>query len=144
MCRGRHRGVWRLQVSGTLFQTKRKIGPRKVLGLSSLGVSLLWRSEDTFLTSMRFLRPAILIRSLFIPLNLAPSSPLQILEPEVLKSMGVSNPHTTHCLPNGKVMISTMGDEHGRGKGSFATFDSVSFEPLGQCPGISSCTALGR
>nr|XP_027217851.1 methanethiol oxidase-like [Penaeus vannamei] len=28
-------------------------------------------------------------------------------------------------------MISTMGDEHGRGKGSFATFDSVSFEPLG-------------
>nr|XP_027212650.1 methanethiol oxidase-like [Penaeus vannamei] len=55
----------------------------------------------------------------------------KILEPEVLKSMGVSNPHTTHCLPNGKVMISTMGDEHGRGKGSFATFDSVSFEPLG-------------
>ena len=49
----------------------------------------------------------------------------------MLKSMGLSHPHTTHCLPNGEVMISTMGDEHGNGKGSFARFDSITFEPKG-------------
>jgi len=55
----------------------------------------------------------------------------KIMEPEVLKSMGVTKPHTTHCLPNGQVMISTMGDHEGNGKGSFATFDSFTFEPQG-------------
>ncbi|KAK8749338.1 hypothetical protein OTU49_015803, partial [Cherax quadricarinatus] len=55
----------------------------------------------------------------------------KVIEPEVLKSAGVSHPHTSHCLPNGKVMISTMGDAQGKAKGSFITFDSVTFEHTG-------------
>nr|XP_045607980.1 methanethiol oxidase-like [Procambarus clarkii] len=55
----------------------------------------------------------------------------KVIEPEVLKSQGVSHPHTTHCLPNGKVMISTLGDAHGKAKGSFITFDSITFEHTG-------------
>lgn len=55
----------------------------------------------------------------------------KILEPEVLKSNGVSHPHTTHCLPSGKVMISTLGDANGYAKGSFITFDSFTFEHAG-------------
>lgn len=59
------------------------------------------------------------------------SSFQQIIEPEVLKSNGVSHPHTTHCLPNGQVMLSTLGDAQGKGKGSFITFDSHTFEHTG-------------
>lgn len=55
----------------------------------------------------------------------------KVLEPEVLKSQGLSYPHTTHCLPTGEVMISTMGDGGDNAKGSFATFDSKTFEPRG-------------
>ena len=56
---------------------------------------------------------------------------IQVIEPDVLKSHGQSFPHTTHCLPTGEVMISTMGDENGDAKGSFATFDSKTFEYKG-------------
>ncbi|MPC71274.1 Selenium-binding protein 2 [Portunus trituberculatus] len=52
----------------------------------------------------------------------------KIIEPEILKSNGVSHPHTTHCLPNGQVMLSTLGDAQGKAKGSFITFDSYTFE----------------
>ncbi|CAL4061558.1 unnamed protein product [Meganyctiphanes norvegica] len=55
----------------------------------------------------------------------------KIIEPEILKENGVSHPHTTHCLPNGKIMISTMGDAKGDAKGSFITFDSFTFEHKG-------------
>jgi len=34
-------------------------------------------------------------------------------------ALNVSALHTTHCLPNGDVMISTMGDAEGNGKGDF-------------------------
>ncbi|XP_076060123.1 methanethiol oxidase isoform X2 [Oratosquilla oratoria] len=53
------------------------------------------------------------------------------IDPEVLKSKDTTHPHTTHCLPDGRVMISTMGDAEGKAKGSFVTFDSATFEPLG-------------
>lgn len=43
----------------------------------------------------------------------------------------VSAPHTTHCLADGKVMISTMGDAKGNAKGEFILFDSNTFECLG-------------
>lgn len=30
---------------------------------------------------------------------------------------GLANPHTTHCLGNGQIMISCLGDPAGNGKG---------------------------
>ncbi|KAG0715893.1 Methanethiol oxidase [Chionoecetes opilio] len=62
----------------------------------------------------------------------------KIIEPEVLKSNGVSHPHTTHCLPDGKVMISTLGDAQGKAKGSFITFDSFTFEHTGPWTSMDS------
>lgn len=62
----------------------------------------------------------------------------KILEPEVLKSHGVSHPHTSHCLPNGQVMMSTLGDANGNGKGSFITFDSFTFEHTGPWTAMDS------
>lgn len=43
---------------------------------------------------------------------------------DVLKENNVTAPHTTHCLPNGNIMISTMGDRDGNAKGDFIVFDS--------------------
>jgi len=49
----------------------------------------------------------------------------------VLKSANLSAPHTTHCLPTGEVMISTMGDADGNAKGALATFNLSNFDYTG-------------
>ena len=41
----------------------------------------------------------------------------QVVEPSELLALGVSHPHTSHCMANGDVLISTMGDETEAGKG---------------------------
>lgn len=41
-----------------------------------------------------------------------------------MHAFNVSSLHTTHCLPNGDVMISTMGDAEGNGKGDFLLIDA--------------------
>ncbi|XP_077996711.1 methanethiol oxidase-like [Glandiceps talaboti] len=38
---------------------------------------------------------------------------------EVISKTGLSNPHNTHCLGNGDIMISGLGDEEGNGRGGF-------------------------
>lgn len=41
-----------------------------------------------------------------------------MVEPvEVFWKCGLANPHTTHCLGNGQIMISCLGDPAGNGKG---------------------------
>ncbi|KAH9409076.1 hypothetical protein TYRP_011351 [Tyrophagus putrescentiae] len=47
----------------------------------------------------------------------------QVIEPEALHRLGVSAPHTTHCLPSGQLMISCLGDETGANKGTFLLID---------------------
>lgn len=43
---------------------------------------------------------------------------LQIVEPiDLFWKCGLANPHTSHCLGSGQIMISTMGDPSGNGKG---------------------------
>lgn len=54
----------------------------------------------------------------------------KVIEPEVLKSQNKSFPHTTHCLPTGEVVISTIGDANHGPRGSFAVFDH-NFQPRG-------------
>ncbi|KAM7382772.1 hypothetical protein PAMP_002488 [Pampus punctatissimus] len=44
---------------------------------------------------------------------------------------GLANPHTTHCLGSGQIMISCMGDPSGNGKGGFVLLDGETFEVVG-------------
>ncbi len=40
------------------------------------------------------------------------------MEPDSIKQKtGLAYPHTSHCLANGQVMISMMGDPNGKAKG---------------------------
>ena len=43
-----------------------------------------------------------------------------------MAAFDVSAPHTTHCLADGDIMISTMGDNSGNGKGDFILIDGKS------------------
>ena len=46
--------------------------------------------------------------------------------------VGLSIPHTTHCLPNGDIMISTMGDgPANNGKGGFVVIDGKKWKVKG-------------
>ncbi|CAJ0558782.1 unnamed protein product, partial [Mesorhabditis spiculigera] len=53
------------------------------------------------------------------------------IEPKKLHDLGVSFPHTSHCLANGKIMVSTLGDKDGGNRGNFLLLDGQSFEPTG-------------
>ncbi|MFH4975649.1 hypothetical protein AB6A40_002358 [Gnathostoma spinigerum] len=58
----------------------------------------------------------------------------KVIEPEILFSYDVSFPHTTHCLPDGNIMISTLGDMKGENKGSFILLNAQNFDPVGTWP----------
>jgi selenium-binding protein 1 len=47
------------------------------------------------------------------------------IEGEELHKFGVANPHTAHCLPDGTVMISCLGDGQGNAIGAFVIMDST-------------------
>ncbi|TNN02032.1 hypothetical protein fugu_009519 [Takifugu bimaculatus] len=56
----------------------------------------------------------------------------QIVEPvDLFWKCGLANPHTTHCLGNGQVMISCLGDPSGNGKGGFVLLDGQTFDVVG-------------
>ncbi|XP_022105572.1 selenium-binding protein 1-like [Acanthaster planci] len=58
----------------------------------------------------------------------------KVVEPEEVGSVaGLTNPHTTHCLANGQIMISAMGDAKrpGEGKGGFIILDGKEFSVVG-------------
>ena len=59
----------------------------------------------------------------------------KVIEPWEMHAFGVSTPHTTHCLADGNVMISTLGDGPGKnGKGSFILLDGETFKPVATWP----------
>lgn len=45
--------------------------------------------------------------------------------------LGVSTPHTAHCLSTGEVMISTLGDGKGNGLGEFVLIDAKTAKVTG-------------
>ncbi|CAB0002019.1 unnamed protein product [Nesidiocoris tenuis] len=51
----------------------------------------------------------------------------KVIEPEEMHNHNVSFPHTTHCLPSGEVMISTLGDAQGEAVGDFVLIDSTTW-----------------
>ncbi|NWW10311.1 SBP1 oxidase, partial [Oreocharis arfaki] len=56
----------------------------------------------------------------------------QVVNPEdVFWKCGLGYPHTSHCLGSGEVMISTLGDPAGNGKGGFILLDAETFEIKG-------------
>uniref|UniRef100_A0A8C1SG58 Methanethiol oxidase n=1 Tax=Cyprinus carpio TaxID=7962 RepID=A0A8C1SG58_CYPCA len=56
----------------------------------------------------------------------------KIVEPiDLFWKCGLANPHTSHCLGSGQIMISTMGDPSGNGKGGFVLLDGETFEVIG-------------
>ncbi len=55
----------------------------------------------------------------------------QIIEPNELRDLDLSAPHTLHCLADGDVMVSTMGDAQRRAKGSFALIDTRDWKVKG-------------
>ncbi|XP_030214756.1 methanethiol oxidase isoform X1 [Gadus morhua] len=68
----------------------------------------------------------------------------KIVEPtELMWKCGLANPHTSHCLGNGQIMIGCIGDPSGNGKGGFALLDGESFEVLGNWEKPGDATAFG-
>jgi selenium-binding protein 1 len=55
----------------------------------------------------------------------------KVIEPSALHEKDVGAPHTTHCVPSGEVLISTMGDKNGNAKGSFIVLDGENFNVKG-------------
>ena len=59
-------------------------------------------------------------RIYFIDVGTKPRAPRHraIIEPDIMHDVvDVSMPHTTHCLGDGNIMISTLGDSRGDNKG---------------------------
>ncbi|KFP89655.1 Selenium-binding protein 1-A, partial [Apaloderma vittatum] len=56
----------------------------------------------------------------------------KIVEPvELFWKGNVANPHTSHCLGSGDILISCLGDPSGNGKGGFVLLDGETFEVKG-------------
>jgi methanethiol oxidase len=56
----------------------------------------------------------------------------KVIEPEQIKTKtNLSAPHTVHCLADGRVMISMLGDAEGNGPGGFLLLDDK-FDILGR------------
>lgn len=66
----------------------------------------------------------------------------QVVEPEdVFWKCNLGYPHTSHCLGSGEVMISTLGDPSGSGKGAPLPPppQATPFPPVGSGPHAPSC-----
>ncbi|NXC22594.1 SBP1 oxidase, partial [Corythaeola cristata] len=56
----------------------------------------------------------------------------KVVNPEdVFWKCDLGYPHTSHCLGSGEIMISTLGDPAGNGKGGFILLDGETFEIKG-------------
>jgi selenium-binding protein 1 len=57
----------------------------------------------------------------------------KVIEPEELaETTGYTRPHTVHCMPGDKIVISMLGDHAGNGAGGFAVLDAKTFELKGR------------
>ncbi|XP_049956399.1 methanethiol oxidase-like [Schistocerca serialis cubense] len=53
----------------------------------------------------------------------------KVVDPQdIISQLDVTAFHTTHCLPTGEIMISTLGDSNDEGKGNFLLLDAEAFE----------------
>ena len=71
---------------------------------------------------------------IYIVDTIKPAAPAihKAIEPEELFSKAnLSSPHTTHCLANGNILISCLGDAHGNAPGGFLLLNGQ-FEIIGK------------
>ncbi|NXK43284.1 SBP1A oxidase, partial [Piprites chloris] len=68
----------------------------------------------------------------------------KVVEPmELFRKGNVANPHTSHCLGTGDILISCLGDPAGNGKGSFILLDGETFEVKGNWEKGGKVPSLG-
>ena len=84
---------------------------------SNSGFKLLFFNSPNTTELEKINRNGILCNSAAIESHIVLISCIQVVEPSELLALGVSHPHTSHCMANGDVLISTMGDETEAGKG---------------------------
>ncbi|MBN3274184.1 SBP1 oxidase, partial [Polyodon spathula] len=89
----------------------------------------------------KLILPALISSRIYVvDVGTAPRVPKihKIVEPtELFWKCNLANPHTSHCLGTGEVMISTMGDPAGNGKGELQLHRVQTLITL-----IWSCSAL--
>jgi methanethiol oxidase len=51
---------------------------------------------------------------------------------ELVRATGLTRPHTVHCMPGDKIVISMLGDTDGNGTCGFAVLDARTFEVTGR------------
>ena len=82
--------------------------------------------EDKHLCRDKLILPCLMSDRVYI-VDMAkdPRAPVlhKTIEADSLHQLGLATPHTSHCLPSGEVMISTMGKPDGSGQGSFLMLD---------------------
>jgi len=101
--------------------------------------------DDPSRSRSRLIVPGLLSDRIYIvDVKTDPKNPKldKVIEPWEMHKKGVSTPHTTHCLADGDVMISTMGDgPEKNGKGSFVLLDGETFKPKGTYPATDDDTS---
>uniref|UniRef100_G3NFU3 Methanethiol oxidase n=1 Tax=Gasterosteus aculeatus TaxID=69293 RepID=G3NFU3_GASAC len=83
----------------------------------------------------RLILPALISSRIYVvDVGTDPRAPQiqKVVEPiDMYWKCDLANPHTTHCLGNGQIMISCIGDPSGNGKGGFVLLDGETFEVVG-------------
>ncbi|KAM9806733.1 methanethiol oxidase [Syngnathus typhle] len=83
----------------------------------------------------RLILPALISSRIYVvDVGADPRKPRlhKIVEPaDLYWKCGLANPHTSHCLGSGQILISCMGDPSGGGKGGFVLLDAETFEVIG-------------
>uniref|UniRef100_A0A8C6SSV4 Methanethiol oxidase n=2 Tax=Neogobius melanostomus TaxID=47308 RepID=A0A8C6SSV4_9GOBI len=89
---------------------------------------------DASKTRDRLILPSLISSRIYVIDTSRPREPRihKMVEPvDLYYKCGLANPHTSHCLANGQIMISCMGDPSGSGKGGFVLLDGETFEVTG-------------
>jgi len=61
-----------------------------------------------------------------------PTLGVKVKEEDIYPATGISYLHSSHCLADGNIMISGMGDKDGEGRGGFVLIDGDTFKVKGQ------------
>ncbi|KAJ8924893.1 hypothetical protein NQ315_001050 [Exocentrus adspersus] len=56
---------------------------------------------------------------------------VKVIDASEMVNLDCRTPHTTHCLANGEIMISVMGDKDGNGKSDFILIDGKTYKTTG-------------
>lgn len=85
--------------------------------------------EDSTKSRSKLVIPALATSTVYIiDTSSKPRAPAlfkTILGEEIKSKTGLGNPHTSHCLGSGEIMISMMGDKAGESRGNFVLLNEA-------------------